>query len=305
MLLTAAPAARLQAKFKRFQQMDIKKYEAVSKMHADDAVALAKRVLTADRLLHEQQLGWVWNPPAEAVFQPPAEEAATQAAAQAEAADEENSAEAKAAQLAERLEDPRSWGALDLLCDEAGFLVDGKARALVDKLPKSEQGSVQVKAILGALGIDDGPSFDALLAALSDSPAAALPGQPPALVDPIQAVARLKTFLETHRNSVWSGSRAVASPSASAAASRQQAAEARDKEFWERLANVVDDRVYRVWNALEGQLGKYQVLLSQRASGLREVESLQLQNTELRALLNQYLSSRINTELKIPPTQII
>jgi hypothetical protein len=43
----------------------------------------------------------------------------------------------------------------------------------------------------------------------------------------------------------------------------------------------------------------------ERAKGLREVESLQHQNNELRALLNQYLSSRINDELQIPPTQVI
>jgi dynein regulatory complex protein 1 len=29
------------------------------------------------------------------------------------------------------------------------------------------------------------------------------------------------------------------------------------------------------------------------------------QNVELRALLNQYLSSKINDELQVPPTQVI
>lgn len=43
----------------------------------------------------------------------------------------------------------------------------------------------------------------------------------------------------------------------------------------------------------------------ERAGSLHDVESLQHQNNELRALLNQYLSSRINDELQIPPTQII
>ena len=45
--------------------------------------------------------------------------------------------------------------------------------------------------------------------------------------------------------------------------------------------------------------------VQERAGSLRDVESLQHQNNELRALLNQYLSSRINDELQIPPTQII
>ena len=32
---------------------------------------------------------------------------------------------------------------------------------------------------------------------------------------------------------------------------------------------------------------------------------LQQQNGELKALLNQYLSSRINEDLHVPPTQVI
>lgn len=73
--------ALLQAKYKRFQQMDVKKYESVLRMHADEAIHLAKNVLTADRILHEQQLGWDWQAPDEAVFMPPTDPAEANAAA--------------------------------------------------------------------------------------------------------------------------------------------------------------------------------------------------------------------------------
>ena len=46
-------------------------------------------------------------------------------------------------------------------------------------------------------------------------------------------------------------------------------------------------------------------LLKSRAGLITEVGDLQRQNGELKALLNQYLSSRINEDLHVPPTQVI
>ena len=42
-----------------------------------------------------------------------------------------------------------------------------------------------------------------------------------------------------------------------------------------------------------------------RAGLITEVGDLQRQNGELKALLNQYLSSKINEDLHVPPTQVI
>jgi len=276
----------LQAKFRRFQTTDQRRFVDVAAMNADEAVALAKKVLTADRLLHEQQLGWRWQAPDDAVFVAPAEEAATPAP---KAAENEVSAEVaeatRKAELQARLDDTRFWGALELLADEAGFLVDGKARAVIDRLPKSDKGAVQVAAILEALGVVDGPSFDALMGALSDGGGAAGGGSDAAsastTVDPNEAVSRLKAFMETHRPSA----RAGATPSVASTVVRARVASAadREREFWERLASVVDDKVGRVWGALEKQLARYHEVLVSRANGLREVESLAVQNSELKA----------------------
>ena len=79
----------------------------------------------------------------------------------------------------------------------------------------------------------------------------------------------------------------------------------REREFWMKCANVVDAKGLRVWSALETNLEKYYKLLQEREKALRQVEPLGQQNMELRALLNQYLSSQINSQLQIPPTQLI
>ena len=70
-------------------------------------------------------------------------------------------------------------------------------------------------------------------------------------------------------------------------------------------ASIISDKTFRVWNALEKALQKYNALVSARSSTIDEVAELQQQNGELKALLNQYLSSKINEDLHVPPTQVI
>ena len=78
-----------------------------------------------------------------------------------------------------------------------------------------------------------------------------------------------------------------------------------EREFWERMSAIISDKTFRVWNALEKALHKYDALLKSRAHLIGEVGDLQRQNGELKALLNQYLSSRINEDLHVPLTQVI
>jgi dynein regulatory complex protein 1 len=79
----------------------------------------------------------------------------------------------------------------------------------------------------------------------------------------------------------------------------------KEKKYWERLTKAVSDKEMRVWGRLEGQLSSYHGLLLRRSEGLASIASLQHQNDELRMLLNQYLSSKINAELKVPPTAVL
>uniref|UniRef100_A0A7S0RVI2 Dynein regulatory complex protein 1 C-terminal domain-containing protein n=1 Tax=Chlamydomonas leiostraca TaxID=1034604 RepID=A0A7S0RVI2_9CHLO len=193
---------------------------------------------------------------------------------------------------------------------------------MIERLEKDEAGLVAAESIMRALGISDGAGFDALMSALSaDSNiemrakgmggAARLPvdagaseggaGRGPLLVAPEEALRRLKAFVEVESSAPTRPG--LAGPSRAAGAMRR-AAEL-EAEFWTRMTHVISDKGTRVWRALEKQLEKYLALLQARASSLSDVDSLQHQNAELRTLLNQYLSSRINEELQIPPTQII
>ena len=61
----------LQMKHKRFVRADTKKFEEVWAMHEELVAAKVRRVLDADRVIHEQQLGWRWRPPSDDVFLKP------------------------------------------------------------------------------------------------------------------------------------------------------------------------------------------------------------------------------------------
>lgn len=58
----------LQAKFRHFGKVDAQKYTQLWHLQQEEAVGLSKQLLAADRVIHEQQLGWQWQGPDEAIF---------------------------------------------------------------------------------------------------------------------------------------------------------------------------------------------------------------------------------------------
>mmetsp|Transcript_21150 Transcript_21150/g.21275 ORF Transcript_21150/g.21275 Transcript_21150/m.21275 type:complete len:754 (+) Transcript_21150:144-2405(+) len=53
----------LQAKFRHFELSDTSKFEEVWNMHDDEAKDMVDQLLKADKVITEQQLGWLWKPP--------------------------------------------------------------------------------------------------------------------------------------------------------------------------------------------------------------------------------------------------
>lgn len=140
------------------------------------------------------------------------------------------------------------------------------------------------------------------------------PGDGAALSSTRAAAASIAATTATAKQSMHAGtggSAGSSSPTAGAPAGAFQGqavsrrAADRECEYWERLTRAVGDRVVRVWGKLEQQLGAYHKLLVRRGEGLGAIARLQAENEELRALLNQYLGSKINAELQIPPMAVL
>ena len=94
----------LQTKHRHFKRQDAKKFQEVWAMNEEAVMSRVKRALDADRVLHEQQLGWRWHAPNPDVFMPP-EELALDAARKKKAAVREAAARARAEAI-EAGEDP-------------------------------------------------------------------------------------------------------------------------------------------------------------------------------------------------------
>lgn len=77
------------------------------------------------------------------------------------------------------------------------------------------------------------------------------------------------------------------------------------KQYWNRMSNVIDHDGYRTWTAVYLAMEKYNETLSERWQLSQEINSVRHQNDELKALLRQYMSARVNDELQIPPTEIM
>ncbi|XP_066929722.1 dynein regulatory complex protein 1-like [Clytia hemisphaerica] len=78
-----------------------------------------------------------------------------------------------------------------------------------------------------------------------------------------------------------------------------------DEQYWTQLASVIDLQRERLWDGMVSGFEKYSQILKERSTLIGETDSLRQQNSELRMLLHQYLSSKVNQELEIPPTRVL
>ncbi|XP_026514109.1 dynein regulatory complex protein 1, partial [Terrapene carolina triunguis] len=228
---------------------------------------------------------------------------------------------------------------LELLCDESGFLIESKLLGLLQPLERHERSLMRLDAIFAALEIDNeddvytlvdfflkfkaqqvvssqskewaeeqGPEELAVDAADNDAGSAALKEEGTAH----QSSAASPSSLLFHPDDVLKALKAFVRDFQKPRDKRPQVKKvmeerdnSKDSEYWEALAHVIPEPKLKVWNALEAALEKYYSVLSQRSKLLTDLDGLQQQNTELHMLLHQYLTSKVNKELLIPPTHVI
>ncbi|XP_065443485.1 dynein regulatory complex protein 1-like [Chrysemys picta bellii] len=227
---------------------------------------------------------------------------------------------------------------LELLCDESGFLIETKLLGLLQPLERHERSLMRLDAIFAALEIDNEDdvytlvdfflTFKAQQVVSSQSKEWAEEQGPEELaVDSAdnEGSAALKEEGTAHQSSAASPSSLLFHPDDVLKALKafvrdfqkprdkrpqvkkvmEERDNSKDSEYWEALAHVIPEPKLKVWDALEAALEKYYSVLSQRAKLLTDLDGLQQQNTELHMLLHQYVTSKVNEELLIPPTHVI
>jgi dynein regulatory complex protein 1 len=298
----------LQEKFHHFEQADEKKFREVWEMNEFEVRGLITKVLEADRLLHEQQLGHEWLPPKEEQLLQELDtfsESGTTTGKSTALASEEMGQSVSGKYSATKVKK-----VLDLVKEETQFLLDLKVREQMMALPAEQRDVLQIDAILRYIGVESQEDVDLLVSIFyhgQDEDDEAL------MVDADDVLAMLKDFIQEKENLRI----ADVAPDKKKKNTRQQTGgsesdadrKARrrreERKFWERMGHVIPDMNFRVWQALDIFLKKYYELLQKRSKAIDSAVGLQKQNEELKQLLDQYLGSKVNEELQVPPTHVI
>ncbi|XP_045916689.1 dynein regulatory complex protein 1 isoform X2 [Micropterus dolomieu] len=211
---------------------------------------------------------------------------------------------------------------MELLCDEAGFLMDDKLLKLLTPLEKEEQTVVKLGSLLNTFGIEeeDVPKLAHFLfkykhqqreqtkcfVCLQDVCVESGESSGKAeevetnstghltsdIIDPIHVVPALKSFLEQLVRS----SSTRQNPSFHHSEARDTS---EDEAYWESMGNIISEDRLKLWDAAENTLKKYHAVLMEICELVPEIQSLEQQNTELRMLLQQSLNSRVSTEMEM------
>ncbi len=275
----------LQKKLRFFEAQDRKKYADVFKMNRDSTVALAEKVIKADRIIHDQILGKEWEEPAAYAF---IKNAGARSETQAKAAGE-SAADGEAKGV---YNNAQIRQVMTLMAQECSFLIDAKTQQACEGVTSSEAQLLKADAILSSLGLEDREDLDRLCALFFDTPKDAQP-----LVHKNDVVRVVKGFIMDKK------ARVRDKPSAGGGGGRRSVK--KDLKFWDKLKQVLPNQKQRTWAALESGLVRYNALLSDRQKQVDETNSLLKTNEELKMLLQEYLNSRVNDEFEIPPTNYL
>lgn len=330
----------LQKKYKHFMACDRKRFTDIWLMNEEEVTNLASDVLKANEIIHKQQLGLEWvSPPL--MESPMTQQVAAEQAGVSKALHYAASIVSGTASEAD-VPSYCSFGlkssqklitrspvivrhVLDLLAEESEFLVESKLYKLLAPLDQDEQLLMKLDAIFKALKIENETDIHRLveyfivreptdesdcqveeegLGQPTDDAEKGIVVDGVKIINPTEVPMVLRCFVEDRR--VVSGKIPPSSIRLKSSSDLQlEDSTLLDGSYWDAMANVLPESNTRMTSALYDALEKYHLTLTARKSLLSECDSLRQQNSELRFLLQQYVQSKINDELLIPPTQLM
>ncbi|XP_061066643.1 dynein regulatory complex protein 1 isoform X2 [Eubalaena glacialis] len=333
----------MQKAMRHFALIDDKQFREIWLMNEEEVKDLISRAFDVDRIIHTHHLGLPWTTPDfwflknVGPISQQQQKSATQILEEVLMEAEEEGAEEAASEPESYLDLPEQVSAkttrkiLMLLCDESGFLIESKLLSLLLPLDKNECYLLKLDAIFSALGIESEDDLYKLVnfflkyqahhsppsqertslvsplekldpqgekegSLVDREPQEKQPPPSPRLIHPNDVLKILEAFVTGLRKP-----RDFRAPVKLLKVVRD---DSKDSEYWKALTTVIPAATLNLWDALYTALEKYHLVLTQRAELLIENSSLERQNTELQQLLQQYLDSKINSELQVPPTQV-
>ncbi|KAL8184972.1 UNVERIFIED_CONTAM: hypothetical protein K2H54_033734 [Gekko kuhli] len=365
----------LQRTMRHFAIVDAEHFLKVWLMNEEEAKGLIRKALDADRIISMQQLGLPWLEPDSwflhnvgPLMHYKKKKSATELAKEVLMMEstidleltiqsESSAPEEKEVTAEEDLKGPvdseakvRSLGSispatvkhvLELLCDEAGFVIESKLRGLLQPLEKHDRTLMKLDSIFTALSIDNEDdlyymvdffmdyktkwiTFPEETEAMADAAPEEAPQDAAAASEEEASPATREeakglvgsdvdpSTIYMHPNDILKALRAFVQEFKEPRGKhpclkhvQEERDNCKDSEYWDALAHVIPDGKLKLWDALIEALRKYDYILTQRDKLITETDGLQKQNAELRMLLHQYLHSPVNAELLIPPTHLL
>ncbi|XP_068840085.1 dynein regulatory complex protein 1 [Capricornis sumatraensis] len=324
----------LQKAMRHFALIDDKQFREIWLMNEEEAKDLINRAFDVDRIINTHHLGLPWMAPNfwflknVGPISQRQQKSTTQILeevlmeAEEEGADQDSSESESYLDLPKQVSARTTRKILMLLCDESGFLIESKLLSLLLPLERSECYLMRLDAVFSALGIENeddlyklvnfflkyqthhSPSSQEPLDLRAEKEGSLVDGKSqekepppsPKLIHPNDVLKILEAFVMGLRKprDFWAPVKLL----------KVVRDDSKDSEYWEALTTVIPATTQNLWDALYTALGKYHRVLTQRAELLIENDSLERQNTELQQLLQQYLDTKINSELQVPPTQV-
>eukprot|EP00396_MALV-II-16_sp_LP-1_P000175 gene175-64_t len=297
----------LQQKYQHFATADEKKFREVWKMNETEANVLIAQVQECNRIIHEQQLGLNWEASKHDVGDEGMGEhgKAELPGGIAEAVSDSGTTTGKQIKLNGKYAPGKVKKVLDMVRDEGAYLLDMKTRDEIAAAPDQAQKDViQVNAILKYVGVDSQEDVSLFYQGQDED-------DETLYVDHDDVLRLLKEFIaekETLRLQEVNPDlmKNKSKKSKESEAEGKMLRRIQERKFWEKLeASALPEMHKRVWKCLHKYLERYLKLLAHRSGLVDSAVDLQKQNEELKQLLDQYLGSKVNEELQIPPTHVI
>jgi len=297
----------LQNKFRHFELSDGRRFNEIYRMNEQAIMELMRKVLQADKIIHEQQLGVAWAPPSELTEDTQEPSPATESAVGGEKAPEEGAEDllAQPAPVQSLLQSHRAPDhvreVLEMIASEAGYLATGLD--VPEGATAEQQMMLKVDAILKVLAVRTPADLQRLLSNFFNDQAAF--EDPDADIELIPRCDVQKAIAAFSADSQKIAADADGKDTPTKAKPGSAAPVKRKAVYWAKARAVVPEATMRVWHILEHEMTQYNKLLNDRAVLIERSNALRQQNDELKALLNQYLSAKVNEDLLIPPAHVI
>lgn len=324
----ASSYRELQSRFRNVAYTDFNNFREVWNLNEKRLHDIVLKIIAADNIVMEQQLGKDPNPVDPEYLrrwiiesdeyedltktpQPPTHEVDSEA-------NKLTDTIFTKPELSENLEHLRR-----MICDEVGFIVDERVRNIIGLDPSlsldEDSQCLKMDALLKELGVTTDEDIETLMSYFIKEPEFNQLEHPDT-VSPHEVISALRAFVDAYHPNKQQAQMNIFKQIVNDATQNTSSEVARgimqlqvkmkkqlpaQRRFWETKAEIVSEDMWRLWNMTFKGMQRYYEVLETRAKLINETDDLKRQNAELAVILQNYIDTKDDTNLIYPPCDTI